>query len=310
VSGETLTCSREANADVFRAVIGGFGWFGMVTHATYDLLEIGPRRNVKTVIDRCEGLPLFVERLTEASLHPEPYEAVYSVYSLTETKRGAVLRSMYTDEPIGNTLHIYQPYAWYRPLGELLFVSSRVSNALSHASYLYVFGRAKFVDDLRGYTFCMDGNERAKAIGDRFGVKLASVQHSYVVPTESLLSFLEESARLFQAHDLYPSLLDALYRPADDFLLSSANGLAGFCVSYVFEGVGKKKFERLHRCLLELNEASMAAGGRLHLAKNVYATQDQLRRMYAPALQELARVKARVDPKGVLVNDFFTRGFG
>ena len=50
--------------------------------------------------------------------------------------------------------------------------------------------------------------------------------------------------------------------------------------------------------------------GRLHLAKNVYATKAQLRTMYAHAIDELTRLKARVDPRNVLVNDFFARAFG
>jgi stearoyl-CoA desaturase (delta-9 desaturase) len=310
VGGEHLTCSRDENADLFRAVIGGFGWFGHVTRATFDLLDIGDRRNVRTEIDRREGLEAFTERLVEASLGPERCDAVYSVYSLADPQRGAVLRSTYTDEPVGRTLHIYEPYSWYRPLAELFFLSSRVANALCHASYRHVFGRGPFVDDLRGYTFCMEGNERAKAIADRVGIPMSSVQHSYVVPTEALLPFLRDSARLLEEHDVYPSLLDGLYRPADDYLLSSANGLPGFCVSYVFEGVTRSKRERILRCLHEMNEACIAAGGRLHLVKNVYATRAQLRRMYGHALDDLARLKAKHDPKGLLVNDFFTRAFG
>jgi decaprenylphospho-beta-D-ribofuranose 2-oxidase len=310
LSGELLTCSRDHNADIFRAVIGGFGYFGLVTAATYDLLEIGERRNVKTVIERREGLRAFTECLTETSLNPAPYEAVYSVYSLAAPQRGAVLRSMYTDEPIEGTLHIYQPYSWYRPFAELLFLSSRISNAICHASYKYVFGRGPFVNDLLSYTFCMEGNERAKALAGSVGVEMRSIQHSYSVPTESLLTFLEEASQQFAKHDVYPCLLDALYRPADDFLLSSANGLAGFCVSFVFEGVTRNKEARILRCLHELNDVCIAAGGRLHLVKNVYATKDQLRRMYTHALDELSRLKASLDPRNVLVNDFYARAFG
>jgi FAD/FMN-containing dehydrogenase len=310
VSGDVLTCSPDHDPDVFRAVVGGFGYLGVVTEATYDLLEIGDRQNVKTVIERREGLQAFTERLVEASLDPGPYQAVYSVYSLTAPQRGAVLRSMYTDEPVTGTLHIYEPYSWYRPLAEFLFVSSRLSNALCHASYKYVFGRGPYVSDLRGYTFCMEGNERAKAIAQTFGIKMTSAQHSYCVPTESLLPFLEETARRFEAHDVYPCLLDAVFRPADEFLLSSANGLAGFCVSFIFEGVTRRKQARILRCLHELNEVCIGAGGRLHLGKNVYATKEQIRKMYAHAIGELGRLKARLDPKNVLVNDFFTRAFG
>jgi decaprenylphospho-beta-D-ribofuranose 2-oxidase len=310
VGGKKVVCSRDENPYLFRAVIGGFGYFGVVTQATYDLLEIGGRRNVKTVIERCEGLQAFTERLLEVSLEPAPYEGVYSVFSLVAPQRGAILRSLYTDEPLRGTLHIHRPYSWYRPLAELLFLSSRVSNAICHASYEHVFDNGPFVDDLRDYTFCMVGNERAKAIAERVGISMSSLQHSYAVPTESLLPFLQECARLFERYDVYPCLLDALYRPADDFLLSSANGMAGFCVSFVFEGVTRRKAARILRCVHDLTDACIAMGGRLHLAKNVYATKTQLRTMYAHAIDELARLKTKVDPRNVLMNDFFARAFG
>jgi decaprenylphospho-beta-D-ribofuranose 2-oxidase len=308
--GRTRTCSREVNPDLFRAVVGGFGYFGLVTHATFDLLAVGERRRVRTVIDRCEGLSRFVDRLVEASLEPEPYDAVYSVYSLRNPQRGAVFRSSYTEEPSKNPLTLYRPGAWHRPLSELLFLSSRLSNAFCHASYHYEFGRGPFVDDLYGYTFCMEGNERAKAIADRFGVRWTSIQHSYTVPTESLLGFLQESSRLFRSRDVYPCLLDALFRPGSDYLLCSSNGMPGFCVSYVFEGLGSRGLAKVQRCLMELNEIALVAGGRLNLAKNVYASGDQLRRMYAHAATELASLKARVDPRHVLANAFFDRAFG
>lgn len=310
VGGDMLTCSRRENTELFRAVIGGFGYFGVVTEVTYDLLHIGARRRVRTLIDRREGLDAYIERLTDLSLHPDGCDAVYSVFSLAEPQRGAVFRSMYTDEPLGKTLFLHHPHAWYRPFAELFFLSGRVGNALCHASYKYVFGGAPFVDDLRGYTFCMEGNERMKAMAARARIPMRSLQPSYAVPAESILFFFRECARLLRHFGVYPSLLDCLFRPADDYLLSSANDLAGFCTSFLFEGVTHGKFQRLRRCIHEMNEACIAAGGRTHLVKNVYATKSQLQRMYAHALPKLASLKSEYDPRGVLVNDFFMRAFG
>lgn len=307
--GDLLTCSRAQNADLFHAVIGGFGYFGLVVDATFDLQAVGRARRVKTVIELREGLGSFVDGLVEASLAPAPSDAVYSVYSLAAPQRGIVLRSQYTDEPLRGRLHVYEPQSWYRPLAEMLFASSRLSNAIAHASYKWVFPRGPFVNEMRDYLFCMEGNERAKAMADRFGLTLNSIQPSYVVPTENLQAFFERSARAFSAHGVYPCLLDALYRPAGAYLLCSANGLAGFCVSYVFEGVTTRKREAILRCLDELNEVCFDLGGRLHLAKSVYATRDQMRRMYGHAIDTMHELKARVDPRGVLVNDFFARAF-
>lgn len=310
VGGECMRCSRSENADVFRAVIGGFGYFGVVVEITFDLMHVGPRVRVRTEIDRREGLAPFVEHLTSVSASPGDADGVYSVFSLADPLRGAVFRSRYTDEPGSNTLFLHRPHAWYRAFGELLFASSTIGNFVCHASYEHVFGRGPFVDDLFGYTFCMEGNERMRAMAARAGVRMCSLQPSFAVPPESTTAFLEDTARLFRKFDVYPSLLDMLLLPEDDFLLSSAFRMPGFCTSFVFESVTRAKHRRLEACLLEVNEACAAAGGRVHLIKSVDATGAQLRRMYAHALPELARLKSRLDPRGVLVNDFFVRAFG
>jgi FAD/FMN-containing dehydrogenase len=309
-SGELLNCSRTDNADLFRAVISGFGYFGLLTRAKFELLEIGGKRRMHTEIDRFEGLDGFVEGLIDRSFNPADNDAVSSVFSLAEPQRGAVIKSRYTDEPLGNPFFLHEPYAWYRVLAEPLFMSSRLANAICHASYVHVFGKGPFIDDLRGYTFCMEGNERLKAAGDRFGVRMCSLQHSYIIPAESVRFFLDEATRIFRANNIYPALLDALYRPADDYLLSSSNGLPGFCVTFTFEGVTGSELERIHASFLELNDACISVGGRLHLTKNVYGTREQLRTMYGHAASELARLKALHDPKNVLKNDFFARVFG
>jgi FAD/FMN-containing dehydrogenase/fatty acid desaturase len=310
VGGETLVCSRETNADVFHAAIGGFGYFGVVTQITYDLLEVGDRVRMRTEIDRRESLPAFVEHLTDASLHPEPHDAVCSVFSLAHPQRGAVLRSSYTDEPIAKTLFLHRPWAWYRPFAEILFSSSTVANAVCHASYKHVFGGGPFVDDLRGYTFCMEGNERMRSMSSRLGARIRSLQPSYAVPADGLLHFLREAADLFAKFRVYPSLLDALFRPADGFLLSAAQGLPSFCISFTFEAITRNKYARLEPCILALNDACAAAGGRIHLVKDVRATRTQMRAMYGHAEVDFNRVKSRVDPRGILVNGFFARTFG
>jgi decaprenylphospho-beta-D-ribofuranose 2-oxidase len=310
MSGERLLCSRTENADLFRAAVSGFGWFGVVTRATFDLLPIGNRTQVRTEIERIEGLEPFVARLIDASLNTGSWDAVSSVFSLANPQRGALMRSAYTDEPAKKTFFLHEPWAWYRPFTELAFTSGWVANELCHASYEHVFTRAPFVDELRGYTFCMAGNERAKRLLEYVGIPMRSLQMSYAIPAESLLAFLRDTTRLFREHDVYPSILDSLYQPADDFLLSSSNGLPSFLTTYSFGGVSARKLARLSPCLLALNDACIAAGGRLHLVKNVIATPAQLETMYRHALPDLARLKARFDPEGVLVNDFFTRAFG
>lgn len=308
--GELLDCSREIEADLFRAAIGGFGWFGFVTRITLRLMEIGSRRRVPTEIERREGLTDFLTELTAASSDPGSCDATYPVFSLKDPQRGAVFRSLFTDEPAGRKLFLHEPGAWYRPLAELLFTSSRIGNALCHASYKHVFGTGPFIDELRGYSFPIAGHEPTKKMTARTGFRMRTVQPSYLLPAAGLRTFLDCTTRLFHEHGVYPSLLDALYCPADHFLLSSGSGLSGMLVIFTFESLTLARCEQIRPCLFEVGDACLNAGGRLHLVKSLYASREQLGTMYAHAVSDLARLKARADPSSALINDFFTRAFG
>jgi decaprenylphospho-beta-D-ribofuranose 2-oxidase len=309
-AGTLLHCSRQQNADVFRAVVGGFGAFGVVTRVTYDLLELGPRRGVRTVVDRCDGLEAFVAMLVQASTRPSSDEMISAVLTPRRPARGGVFRSTFTDEPSRRPLYIHRPTAWYRPLAELLFfLSPRAGDAIFRATDRMLLGRP-FVDDLRGYLFCMEGNERFKAHFERAGGRAPAVLPSYCVPVNQAVTFLEQAAALLEEYRVQPALLEALYVPADDWLLSPSFGLASICVSFAFEGMMLGSLKRLRRCVYHLNEACIAAGGRINLIKSVYATSDQLRRMYGHVATDLADLKARIDPEGLFCSSFFARAFG
>lgn len=310
VEGRVLRCSRDENAELFGAVIGGFGYFGVVTSVTLDLLALGPRRSVQTVIERCEGLAPFVERLRERSHAPGSFDAVYAVFSLASPQRGAVLRSGYTTEAPSKPFILHEPWAWYRPALEALFSSERLANALCHASYQHLFWRGPFVDSYLNYAFCMEGHERTRQLASRVGVRMRALQPSYIIPEQSLLRFLQRASQLFTRFDVYPALLDTLFVPEDGFLLSSSNRLPGFCTSFMFEGVVGAKRQKALDCMTALNDACLEAGGRLHLVKNLHGTRAQLKAMYGHALDALARLKGEVDPRGLLSNDFFSRAFG
>jgi hypothetical protein len=107
-----------------------------------------------------------------------------------------------------------------------------------------------------------------------------------------------------------PTLIDLLYLPADDFLLSANRGMDGYAVTITFaerDGVG---WDTLKERLRALSEICNAMGGRVHMVKNVEAEGKVLREMYGDAFTKFLALKAKYDPRGLLENDFFDRVFG
>ncbi|HSI98302.1 MAG TPA: FAD-binding oxidoreductase, partial [Gaiellaceae bacterium] len=68
-AGETVTCSRDENPDLFRHVCGGYGLFGVVTSAT---LRLVPRRKVERVVRLAHAVELgelFADRIEDGYLY-------------------------------------------------------------------------------------------------------------------------------------------------------------------------------------------------------------------------------------------------
>ncbi|OIV99755.1 hypothetical protein TanjilG_26093 [Lupinus angustifolius] len=71
--GDLVTCSKEKNSDLFYAVLGGLGQFGIITRAR---IALGPaptraRLNESNAPDYLEGLLLLNQRPLDISFYPE-----------------------------------------------------------------------------------------------------------------------------------------------------------------------------------------------------------------------------------------------
>ncbi len=76
LDGELLECSRQQNAELFHAAIGGFGYLGVVTEITYNLLSIGSRTRVKTVARKYENLDDLIRELMDFTHQPGEWNAL------------------------------------------------------------------------------------------------------------------------------------------------------------------------------------------------------------------------------------------
>src|SRR2546428_4005661 len=67
--GETIRCSRQENAELFRAAIGGYGLFGFISRVS---LQLVPRRKLRRVVEviRADGAAKrFEERIASGFLY-------------------------------------------------------------------------------------------------------------------------------------------------------------------------------------------------------------------------------------------------
>ena len=108
-----------------------------------------------------------------------------------------------------------------------------------------------------------------------------------------------------------PTLIDVLYLPADDFLLSANRGMDGYAVTITFaerNGVGWDTLKERLRALSEI--VQRASAGACTWSRTSRPSGKVLREMYGDAFTKFLALKAKYDPRGMLENDFFDRVFG
>jgi decaprenylphospho-beta-D-ribofuranose 2-oxidase len=360
IGGEHLTCTpppdleqpqtwtREERA--FMAAIGGLGFVGAVHRITYQLVRVCdppvPRGGLRLKTTLCkyddyEHLAEHLVRDAQTMRDADPFaagitladddadQAIYSALVRRVNARrpaAVVLTSTYTTERKRRPLVIHKPDSTLRFVSELI-LRTRMDWILTLVVFhLFLHPRKPYFDDLRNFTFFMDGNARVKAWGKKRGRWMPTVQQTFIVPFDpdqgageaaqrdrcrTLSRWLDEAGALMREHKVRPTFSDILFVNDTQHVGLSANaGKAGFAVSYAFETSNHERLERVKRMFAELADRLLAYEGRVYLVKNVYASQRTLAAMYGDNVIEFLKVKRQLDPERLLENDFLDRTFG
>ena len=317
VDGRLLRCTREENADVFFAAIGGFGYLGAITRVTYRLLRLGYVPAVETEVTPYRSMRDFLSALIPASRSngaavsdARPRDGLYGAWF---GQRALLFRSRYVERRRRRPLRLlHEPRSWLRAAVDLLLRWQWFSRIGSWLTFNLIRRPQTFVDDYEDYAFFMDGNAHAKAIGKAFGAEMRTLQQTFLVPADvdTAARFIEELSQALRAAQVVPTLFDCLFIPRDEeFLLSSSAGLDGFAVSIAFDTSDARVLARARTILVEAAARLRTMGGRVHLVKNVCADATDLRLMYGSRLDRFFSLKQRLDPTGVLRNEFLERTF-
>ena len=312
--GQVRQCSRTEHTDLFYAAIGGFGYFGAVVEITYDLLYVGRPVHIKTHVTlKPHTRDLYSGLLPPAE--PSPLRTVYSAFAIA----GGKVRTMYFHTEHCNEEKLV-PMMPHRPmLNARLFTEFMVQWLpavgqlfWNYAYDIYIPRNDTYIDPAHDYTFFMDGNVRAKRLGQKIGMRFRAIQQTFVIPlSEQLLNdFLAASIKGMKDAGTPPAMIDALCLPEDEgFLLSSTRRMSGYALSIAFESLNDDKIARITKCLEQLTHLCHEMGGRIHLTKNVLAHPADVKSMYADVLDTFFATKNKYDPDDLIGNRFIERLF-
>lgn len=292
---ELVRASREENAELFWATIGGMGLTGYIVTATFRLLPIESslmRVNYRRVANLTELLQLVM-----AGGASPTYSVAWIDCVARDEKMGrAVLieaeharRAELTGAKAASPLELPRPRKLSVPCNFPGFALNSWSVGLFNALYYRMHPtRSDAFTSYEPFFYPLDGINNWNRIYGKRGF----IQYQALLPLETsaegIPKVLGEIVRSRLA-----SFLAVLKRTGD------ANpGLLSFCKSGITLALDLPNAgTSLRELTSRLDQLLLEYGGRLYLAKDSVTTADVIAKMY-PQLDRFRGVKAQVDPRG------------
>jgi decaprenylphospho-beta-D-ribofuranose 2-oxidase len=319
-SGQPFEVTAASDHDLFYAVIGGNGYIGFVTDATYKLIEIDPASLARSTITTHLTFHDLIQKQLQL-VHTQVSPRAISSAWFTELPdilapdriKGAVFDSSFAppSQPPLPGFPLYSDISSeFRYWVETMWARDVAANLLIHELLFAIVlaDHGLFENDLLDFLFFMDGNTVAK---EKFeerhpGQLFPIVQQTFVVPTDQTEAFATNCMAKMRARFIRPTECDMLFVPADECFMSGSYHLDGFAVTLGFEPVAPKGCPpaKMPKLLRELCKDCLAVGGRIHSPKNLQLSGDVFRQMFSPQITTFENVKRTHDPEKLLGNRF------
>ncbi|MBI2747766.1 MAG: FAD-binding oxidoreductase [Burkholderiales bacterium] len=293
--GDVLELSRTRDAELFRAVFGGYGGLGVV-------IEVELQLDSNTLIERV---------VHDVSL--EQYPAFYREQVLPDARM--VLHNAYLAPP---GFDRPRPVSWLvseKPATERQRLVPRGLDYSREQNFFWAMTELPAAGLLRDMAErrLLGGKDLVVWRNHEASKDTASLEprtrristyllQEYFIPVRNFFPFLREMARILNAHSVNALNVSIRHSPADTLSLMT------WAPTEVFSFVLFYKQRTLRRASAavrawtrELIDAALANEGRYFLPYRLDATRAQFERAY-PEAREFAVLKARIDPGNRLKN--------
>lgn len=312
--GSVHRVSRDVEPELFEAVVGGYGLFGVVLDVELNLVESEMLRLRERVVDVSDFPGVFASEVAGD-------ETVRMTYTHLSTAPGSLLQEaiVYTYErtDVAEPVPPLQERSSDR-VSRLIFNLARTGDLGQRVRWTaqrqvlpHVRGCLRSRNEaLREAEACMVG--RNQAMFESLGFlqnrlpQYTDVLHEYFLPHDQIVPFLDELRAELGRHDAV--LLSASIRSVhrEDVILDYAQGERFSVVLYLSQDVsdaGNADMASLTRALVA---ASLASGGTFYLPYQQHYTRGQVLQAY-PRLDEFFEAKRRYDPELRFRNSFYDR---
>lgn len=301
--GESFTCSRHENSELFRLVIGGYGLFGVITKVKLRLTHLTTLERVVELINVDDYIPLVTKRIDEGfvygdfqfSIDPQSDDFLKKgVYSLYRTVPIAPASGASSGAPSGASSGAEAQ----KELSESDWVDLL---GLAHTDKAQAFQKySSYYLSTNGQLYRSDTHQLGVYVDNyhqRFGGHAASEMISEIyVPRSKLPALFEKLRSDFRKYnvDVIYGTVRLIEPDRESFLAWAKEDYAAtvfnFHVEHSPEGIEKAK-----RDFTRIIDRALEFGGNYYLTYHRWARRDQVLKAY-PQMPKFLELKKKYDP--------------
>ncbi len=300
--GEAQFCSREANAELFRHAIGGYGMFGVISELT---LRLARRKKVRREVEIVEADSLierFTARIADGCLYGDFQFATDSA-SPDFLRRGILscYREVASDTPLTrNPLHLHGK-DWQR----LLYLA-HTDKSRAFVEFVDFYTRShgqvyRSDDHQAGYYF----DDYHDSLDTRLGHTGSEVITELYVPRARLTDFLAAAAECLRrsSADVIYGTVRLVERDGETTLAWAREAFACVILNLHTPHTpdGKARSAATFRALIDV---AIAYAGSFYLTYHRHATREQVLACY-PQFPDFLAAKRRHDPQLAFRSDWY-----
>lgn len=302
-SGDIIELSASEKPELFQAVIGGYGLFGVILDVTFELVDDELYEVSTKLFDSKDytsyfqqqvlGNPKTKMHLARISISPEGFmEEMYAInYSLVDGQEQLPEHSALKEEKLIAAPKLLLGISRLNDEGKGLFWHSQKTYIRSIDGKLISRNNA-----MRSDSEFMEYSNAAKT----------EILQEYFVPVDEFADYIEDLKKLLEQEDNF-NLLNVTIRYTsqnDKAVLSYAREDMFSLVLLVNQEADAEGIAETGRVVRSMIDVTLDHGGTYYLPYYGYPTQEQMVRSY-PRTKEFFDLKDRYDPEQRFLNMFY-----
>lgn len=319
-NGREKTCSPKKNEELFYSIISGMGLLGVITSITYQMKRVySGNLEVKAWAE--PNLAGTLRAIDESK--DEDYDVGWldsTAFGRRSRGRGQMHTARYlaegedphpfqsllpTNQDLPDTIMGIVPKSivWrFMKLG-LFNMGAWAANLAKYTLNRTIGNHETYIQSLVAFTFLLDYVPNWELAYGRGGL----IQYQSFVPKETAEDTFMEILRHTQKRGM-PSYLGVVKRHRPDHFMFS-HAVDGFSLALDFK-VPPRKRAKLAKMTHELNQIVLEGNGRFYFAKDsALRPDDVVAYLGEDTVAKFKKLKAEVDPNGILQTDLYRRCF-